>query len=272
MMKQRKNSYRFDAFDDPSQEAARLKWRTDVNIERFIPTLREHGLNRNMRVLDVGSGTGHRALRLAHFLTAGSVVGIDNSADLLSQAGLIQSQAKRGNLEFRLADIYSRSSLAKLGRFDFIHLRLVMQHLPDTKRALRNLKLLLKPKGRIFLEDIDREWMTIYPCPPIWPKVYLAVQAGQAGSGGDPYSGRKLGFSLASAGFKDIKVQMTSLQGGNDLVSGWLENAAPTYLYYLNPSGQRSARKAFAELARLCKKGPIYYYQVWFQASGMANR
>jgi SAM-dependent methyltransferase len=262
----RGNSYKFDNFGDADQEAARLDWRSVLHLDRYIPTMKSAGLTSSMRVLDVGSGTGHRALQLARFASRGSVVGIDISSKLLTRAEVLQRKSKQKNLRFLRANILSPRSLKCLGKFDFIHMRLVTQHLSDPVVALCNLRNILNPGGRIFVEDTDRDWTTLYPCPTRWHDLYSRVQKGQKREGGDPNTGRKLEYYLHAAKFDDIRVNLSPITGDNTFIRAWLHNAVPTYFNYLKRKDWKLANSVFEEIANYCDQGPMFFYQVWCQA------
>ena len=90
----KKGSYSFDKFRNQRYEAKLLEVRAARNLAELIPSLKYAGLNKNMKVLDVGSGTGTRTIELAKFVVDGSVVGIDSSHSLLKRAVGLSSRIK----------------------------------------------------------------------------------------------------------------------------------------------------------------------------------
>ena len=129
-----------------AEELARLDLQAAA-IER--PTrllLQAAGLTAGMRVLDLGTGLGHVA-RLAAELVGptGSVLGIDQSADVLAvarertqQAGMVQVTFADGNaLEWRAT-----------APFDAIVGRLFLFHVPDPVAAVRHHRQNLRTKPR----------------------------------------------------------------------------------------------------------------------------
>lgn len=174
--KSQKNSYLFEKIKDSIKEISLLETRALRDKNSFVRHLRACGLKRNMRVLDVGSGTGHRAKILARFVRNGEVVGIDRSEKLLSEA---QLNLKLKNLIFKKIDFQSFSQLSGIGKFDFVYVRLVIQHLKDPESVLLNLKRIMKPGGIIFLEDTDRDWVSLVPDVVGWEDLYKKVKNGQ---------------------------------------------------------------------------------------------
>ncbi len=264
-----RSSYDFDSFEDRSAEARHLAARAQDGLSNFIPTLKSSGLTATMRVLDVGSGTGDRALALAKFLRSGEVVGIDRSQDLITSAAALVAKKKCQNLTLEVADVFAPSSLKPLGRFDFIHMRLVLQHLQEPVQALKNLRSLLVPGGTIFVEDTDRAWMTVVPPVDGWEPLYLRIQKGQAALGGDPYSGRKLAWYLAQAGFEQVTTKLHPVTGGREQVLAWVEHYAPSYLNFLPLRQRPAARKLLDRIKTEAEAQAMFFHQVWFQATGL---
>jgi len=95
------------------------------------------------RALDLGCGTGRDAVLLAGRFT--HVDAIDLSRPMIELA-----QAKRGrpNVTYRQADL-----LAVTGQYDVVLSVMTLHHVPDLPEALRHLKGLLAPHGRLVLVD-----------------------------------------------------------------------------------------------------------------------
>jgi ubiquinone/menaquinone biosynthesis C-methylase UbiE len=113
-------------------------------------------------------------MTLAAFAKQGSVVAIDVSEMLL---GYAQKRAKiRGlhNISFKKMDIFDMDFSPET--FDFVYLRLVVQHLPDPLRALKNLRETLKP-GEKNLHR--RHGQGLVPDPSRAPKMGKNLRAGQ---------------------------------------------------------------------------------------------
>ena len=120
------------------------------------------GLGGGMRVVEIGCGSGNIACWVAEQVgPSGSVVGIDNSAEQVAQA---RRQAKtRGlsNIEFQVADAYSPR--LPEGSFDVAYCRLVLMHLAEPRRALEQMRRLVRPGGRVVCEEMD---LGVWLCDP----------------------------------------------------------------------------------------------------------
>lgn len=115
-----------------------------------------------LRVVEIGCGCGNITCWVAEQLGAGgSVVGIDNSAEQIEQAKR-QAQA-RGlrNVEFQVADAYSPR--LPEGSFDVAYCRLVLMHLAEPRRALEQMRLLVRPGGWVVCEEMD---LGVWLCDP----------------------------------------------------------------------------------------------------------
>jgi ubiquinone/menaquinone biosynthesis C-methylase UbiE len=107
------------------------------------------------RVLDVGCGTGEDAQALAALVgPAGRVVGVDNSATMITEA-----RARAGNtspgVAFQIGDAYALAFPD--GAFDGCRADRVLHHLDEPLRALREMVRVTRAGGRIVvhLTDLD---------------------------------------------------------------------------------------------------------------------
>jgi ubiquinone/menaquinone biosynthesis C-methylase UbiE len=265
--KSKRNSYNFETFREAKLEAERLSFRARARIETLVPQLKSLGLTTDMQVMDVGSGTGIRSIEIAKYLKRGSLLGIDNSDKLLDIARSHQAECGVKNAEFKKIDIYSRDLPS--ARFDLIYVRLVIQHLPDPVKAMKNLFRALKKGGILFLEETDRDWMMTYPTVPEWEETYSAVKSIQRKNGGDPNSGRKLGSYLSRAGFKKIEIKMIPVCGGKAEVQRWLTYYAPTFFNNLDLKKAARGCEVLKKISKLNQAEAVFFFQIWFQAYGI---
>jgi ubiquinone/menaquinone biosynthesis C-methylase UbiE len=100
------------------------------------------------RVLDVACGTGAVARLAAEQVGAkGRVVGVDISAGMLTVARSIPLPA--GGIDWKEAD--AQSIPFPDGSFDIVTCQLGLQFIPDRAKALREMKRVLVPGGRLAL-------------------------------------------------------------------------------------------------------------------------
>jgi len=117
------------------------------------PVTRRHltalGLGPGWRCLEVGGGTGSVARWLAETVgDTGHVLATDLSLDLMKAQGVEES----ATLELRIHDIVHDPMPE--GRFDLIHSRLVLEHLPARVEVLAKLAGALAPGGWLVIEDM----------------------------------------------------------------------------------------------------------------------
>ncbi len=101
-------------------------------------------LNPGARVLDAGCGSGQYAMAFAE--RGARVTAIDLSPEMIRRAR--RRAAERDNpIEWRTGDITTMAD--PLAVYDAIHARVLFQFLPDVPAALRELRRVLKPGGRL---------------------------------------------------------------------------------------------------------------------------
>jgi SAM-dependent methyltransferase len=103
-------------------------------------------------VLDVGSGPGVAACRIAQLLPGATVLAADGAAPLVA---LARSRAERLGLADRFAarEIKLPDGLADLPTADLIWVSGVAHHLPDPAEGIRALAALLRPGGLLALRE-----------------------------------------------------------------------------------------------------------------------
>ncbi len=101
--------------------------------------------------VDLGCGTGNLSARLLE--KAGLVIGVDGSARMLELARR-RFAAQPERVSLRIGDLEHLP--LRDGEADFACLNMVLHHLSDPVAALREIRRVIKPGGKLFLSDFDR--------------------------------------------------------------------------------------------------------------------
>lgn len=252
-------SYQFENLERKEHEANLLKERASMRLDSFPDLLKKHGMNDNFKVLEIGTAQGIRAQIIADAYPNSLVTAIDRSPEL------IQKNTSKKNLEFQVGDVYDLPY--ENNEFDFVYARLVFMHLSDPILALKNCLRVLKPGGRILIEDADRDCMFFEPEPKSFPNFWQKVQEGQRRLGGDPNIGRKLAPLFKSLGFTNLNIEIQTILGtGPDIefLSRTLMHSLNLYLDHVDrPQGEI----AIQDLLHLSKDPIASFYHFWFAIS-----
>src|SRR6185312_9800368 len=93
------------------------------------------------------------------------------------------------------------------GHFDLVHVRLVLEHLPERQRVLEKLVRALKPGGRLVAQSVD--YAAAIPVSEYGAAEHARTQDVRlrtfAASGLDPYYGRHLPARLRDAGLVEVE-------------------------------------------------------------------
>lgn len=170
----------------------------DNGHESLIPLLK-----RGMRVLDVGCGSGSITKGIAEYVgSAGIVVGVDASFDLIEQAKM--NYGDHANLSFVNQDLFQ----FEIGeKFDLVTSARTLQWLSNPMEALVKMKSLLKPGGRISILDYNHEKVSWSPEAPVSMKYfYSKFLAWRQDAGMNNRIADDLVEMLSSIGFKKVSV------------------------------------------------------------------
>ncbi len=257
-------SYQFEKLEGRNHEANMLAERANMRLDSFPKLLKRHAYPALGFALEVGTAQGIRARSMAGLHAGVHVTGIDRSEELLSVAATDTAEVR--NLNFLKADVYELPFADNT--FDFIYARLVFMHLSDPLKALANLHRVLKPGGRLLIEDADRDCMFFEPAPKSFSKFWERVQAGQRRQGGDPNVGRKLVPLLLQSGFTNPIVEVQPILGDGVDIEFLVRTLMPSLNIYLAPEDRAEGEQAIADLLMMSKDPLATFYHFWFIASG----
>lgn len=124
--------------------------------------LRRAGLAEGLRVAEVGCGDGNMSCWIARQVgERGTVIGIDRNANQIEQARRQAAQLGLTNVTFEPGNAYAPGLPAD--SFDLAYCRLVLMHLQRPIEAVRALRGLVRPGGRVLCEELD---LTHWLCDP----------------------------------------------------------------------------------------------------------
>jgi ubiquinone/menaquinone biosynthesis C-methylase UbiE len=192
-------------------------------------------LRTGLCVLDVGCGPGSITCDLARFVAPAQVVGIDLQPSQITAARSLAAQRGVTNVRFESGSIYELPYPD--GSFDVATAVVVLFHLRDPLRALRELRRVLKPGGLVAAMDIDAGGNLVWPSLPAVERLLDFTYRVVEHNGGDPYLGRKHRSLLLEAGFERPEVHP-----GHNLYARQerTHQAAETYVLRLQGQAQEA--------------------------------
>lgn len=193
----------------------RLKLLDEIFGPSTRELLRNAGLREGMRVAEIGTGTGLVALWMAALVgSGGSVTAVDTSDEQLRIAEQNATAAGLRNISFHRASAYETS--LDLGHFDLVYSRFLMCHLPEPRKALLEMRALLKSGGVLVCEDHDDGGIFSEPQTRAYRRLVEISEAVNRAHGLDSYIGLKLPRLLQQTGFQNPEVgvkQIAFLRG-----------------------------------------------------------
>ena len=191
-------------------ERRRLDLQAEMYGRLSAWTLDALGLGPGHRVADVGCGSGALLPLLAERVgPTGRVVGIDRDARLLAAAG--EQTAAYPWVELVDAD----ASTYDVGDtpLDAAHCRLVLLHQPAPQEFLAHLVAMVRPGGRVAVQDVDADGPTGAPtvlCHPPFPaleRLGAAYLTASLRRGSDVHAGRKVLDRFRQAGLTELRTE-----------------------------------------------------------------
>jgi ubiquinone/menaquinone biosynthesis C-methylase UbiE len=104
------------------------------------------------RALDIATGSGHTAFALAPYVS--SVTGVDLTPEMLAEAEALKTRKGLSNVSFQIADAHEMPFAAQ--SFDLVVSRRAPHHFSDIGKALSEMFRVLRPGGRLVIDDRSR--------------------------------------------------------------------------------------------------------------------
>lgn len=166
----------------------------------FLPPLRP-----DMRILDVGCGTGAIAREAARRLGQGEVVGVDREDAQLETARRLAGEHGIKNVHFR------RGDAARLdfpdGEFDAAFGRFLLEHVASPPDVIREIARVVKPGGWVCAYEWENGCDVCYPSCPAVIQVWQGIFRLQQILNSDPWIARKLYGIFRRAGLENVQTE-----------------------------------------------------------------
>lgn len=188
MSKTGNNRYIHGTTAEEQSRLAELNYLTNASFLEFVK-VKETG-----QVLELGSGLGILAEIISQKLTTGKMTGIEISPEQIAKC-----PSENEKLVFICGDAQDLPFEEDV--FDTVYCRYILEHVPDPLRLLKEAKRVLKPGGRLFIQENAILLLKLYPECTVFDQVWNAFARYQSHIGGDSMIGLKLYDLLKQAGF-----------------------------------------------------------------------
>jgi SAM-dependent methyltransferase len=172
------------------------------------------GLQRGMRVLDVGSGGGDTALLAAELVgDEGEVVGVDQSPAAVFAAEKRISAAEKRNISFRQGELdkleFAQSFDAAVGRY-------VLMFSPEPSAMLKSVARFVRAGGPMVFHEPDWSGFRSQPFAPLYDKCCDWIVQTFRRVGTNPRMGIELPGAFTKAGLSRPTMELSASIGGSD--------------------------------------------------------
>jgi SAM-dependent methyltransferase len=180
---------------EEQKRLAELNYLTNAAFLEFVD------VKKTDQVLELGSGLGILAKEVSQKLITGRMTGIEISGEQIARC-----PAENENLVFVCGD--ANDLPFKENTFDVVYGRYILEHVPDPLGVLKEAKRVLKPGGKIFIQENAILLLRLYPECVVFDQVWNAFAMYQSHIGGDAMIGLRLYDLLKSAGFGKPELSM----------------------------------------------------------------
>lgn len=228
-----KNNY-FKIEDDFELERLKIQMELLENFDRDVYDRLLEG-REGVRVLDIGTNCGETIMdRLGSRDNVGIIIGID----INEEAIMVANSRHKGSKGFFykldtesknfITELKSLMKIHKIEKFDLVNISMLLLHLENSQRIIRELQKVLADGGKMFIRDIDDGLNMAYPDHDNSFKKAIEICSRNIESG-YRNSGREIPTLLANAEMCEIKLEKTGI---NTLGMGYEEKDALFNTYF----------------------------------------
>ena len=175
------------------------RFTAEDNAAYLMPHLRP-----GLRVLDLGCGMGSISIGLAKAVDPGELHGVDAAAFSIEQARSFAADNGQNNASFHVVSSVDLPFPDDF--FDVANCYNTLMYIPDTRRALTEVKRVLKPGGIIGCREMICDSSFTYPDSGAMKIAWEVFANMVAYDDGHPQMGKDLKGHLLEAGFENIRV------------------------------------------------------------------
>ena len=247
-------------FDEDMARQLEAVYRTRDVLRRRQLVREALGAAPGERLLDVGCGAGFYAVELLERVGAeGSVVGVDNSPQMLAMAvGRCQGS---DNVSFHQAD--ATSLPVDDGSFEAALCVQVLEYVPDATAALAEIHRALRPGGRVVVWDVDWATVSLHSSDPARTQRVLRTFDRHLAH---PSLPQTLTARLRSVGFEEIGVQGHAFVTNEFLPDAYGGSLVPLIEQYVakQEGAEDEATAWLADQRELGQRGKFFFACIQF--------
>ncbi|KEF63123.1 uncharacterized protein A1O9_01099 [Exophiala aquamarina CBS 119918] len=194
---------------DPPVQSVLHEVRTAENsAAHLLPKLQSmKESNPNLKLLDVGSGSGTISVSFAKLIPDGHVIGIDVNPKILPRAQAVAEMAGVKNIEFQQGSVYELPFADET--FDVTFCHQVLVHIGNPWDALREMLRVTKRGGVVAAREGDYETECVWPEVPELRRFHKLVADIMSAGGGSPTAGRQLVSWALKAGAERSQITLS---------------------------------------------------------------
>jgi ubiquinone/menaquinone biosynthesis C-methylase UbiE len=192
-----------DEFADTQGELDRLRFQAKTGFGLEKKMFDHLGISADKEIIDVGCGPAFFANEVYNAYKPKKLHGLEIAENLIEIANRENSHVSA--MSFTQGSVYQCPF--EDNSFDLAYSRFVFQHLDQPQKGVNELKRIIRPGGKVIIEDIDDGLLFLEPTPPSFEKVQSTSEKIQKDLGGDRLVGRKLFSMMQNAGFSKVSIQ-----------------------------------------------------------------
>jgi ubiquinone/menaquinone biosynthesis C-methylase UbiE len=134
------------------------------NSAGFLLKKLEDKSRKDLKILDVGSGSGTISASFAKIVPDGHVTGLDINPNIIPRARAVAEIAGVTNIDFQQGNVHKLPFAD--GTFDVTFCHQVLTHIREPENALREMLRVTKPGGIVAAREGDFDTEAVWPLLP----------------------------------------------------------------------------------------------------------